>query len=483
LAVAALIVVSVVIRIPTLDKPLLEVHGFRQTQTAYTALLFHEEGLSLLHPKLPVLGAPFEVPFEFPAFQALAGGVMWLGLPPDMSMRVTGLTCFLATALLLFGLVRRFGDLLAAFVSLAFFLFSPFDLLWGQASLMEFMATAAALGYLWAALECRERKGFGLAMIAVFAGSVACLVKITTALVYLPPIITYVATTDPQGFRGAVRARLTPTFGILLALPLAVGLLWTRHADMIKEGSELTRWLTSDALRAWNFGTWGQREESWRWVELARRFARDHLGIFLLPLFVAGLLQKRRRSLWLGMTGGAVAGVLVFFNLHVVHDYYQAALTPIVAAVAGVGASALFRLRRLAKYRRPAPVVVCIGLLMAVGVALDHFYWEQSWRGVPSNDVRLATARRIDAHSRPDERVAVLGFDWSPEVLYYARREGIAIPSNMVMATALAAIDGSYRVVALAPNADPVLRGELLDHFRSIRKVAPGIYRVRQPKP
>jgi hypothetical protein len=79
--------------------------------------------------------------------------------------------------------------------------------------------------------------------------------------------------------------------------------------------------------------------------------------------------------------------------------------------------------------------------------------------------------------------VAVLGFDWSPEVLYYARREGIAFPSNMIMATALAAVDGSYRVVAFAPNADSVLREELLDHFRSIRQVAPGIYRVAQPKP
>ena len=51
----------------TLDQPLLERHSFRQTQTAYTARIFHEEGIDLLHPKLPVLGEPFEVPFEFPS--------------------------------------------------------------------------------------------------------------------------------------------------------------------------------------------------------------------------------------------------------------------------------------------------------------------------------------------------------------------------------------------------------------------------------
>src|SRR6188508_2586949 len=58
--------------VPTLDEPLLESHGFRQTQTAYTARIFHQDGIDLLHPKLPVLGEPFEAPFESPLFQAAA---------------------------------------------------------------------------------------------------------------------------------------------------------------------------------------------------------------------------------------------------------------------------------------------------------------------------------------------------------------------------------------------------------------------------
>jgi hypothetical protein len=51
---------------PTLGRPLLERHAFRQTQTAHTARIYHEQGIDLLHPKLPVLGEPYEVPFEFP---------------------------------------------------------------------------------------------------------------------------------------------------------------------------------------------------------------------------------------------------------------------------------------------------------------------------------------------------------------------------------------------------------------------------------
>ena len=483
MVLAVMLVAAVAVRLPTLGQPLLEAHGFRQTQTAYTAVLYRDEGLSLLHPELPVLGAPFEVPFEFPAFQALASLVMQLGVSADVAMRVTALACFLATALLLFGFVRRFADSLAAFVALGVFLFSPFALLWSRASLIEYLATAAAVGYLGAALEWRERRAAGLVVVALLVGSLAFMVKITTAVVYVVPLLTYVAARDRRGLGGAVRARLSPGFVALVVVPLAAGLLWTRHADAIKAGSELTEWLTSDALRTWNFGTLDQRLEGWRWVELVRRMARDHLGIVLLPFFLLGLLQSRRRSLWLGWAAGGVAGVAVFWNLHVVHDYYQAALTPIGAGVAGVGASALFRHPRAARYRHPTAVATLVGLLVLIGVAHDHYYWERSWYEIPPSDGRLVVARSIDAHTVPSDRVAVLGLDWSPEVLYYARRKGIMFSEGVTTATTLASIDRSYRLLAIAPNVLPSLRAEVLGHWQSVREVEPGIYRVAQPKP
>ncbi len=88
--VAAILAAFVVVVAPTLGQPLLERHAFRQTQTAYTARIFHEQGIDLIHPKLPVLGEPFEVPFEFPLFQAAASLVMDVGVRDDVAMRLTG---------------------------------------------------------------------------------------------------------------------------------------------------------------------------------------------------------------------------------------------------------------------------------------------------------------------------------------------------------------------------------------------------------
>ena len=107
--VALLLVLAVAVHRGSMGQQLVEQHGFRQTQTALTAVDFQQHGIDLLHPRVPVFGPRSEVPFEFPLFQALATVPMNLGVDADASMRFTALACFLLTAVLLFGLIRRVG--------------------------------------------------------------------------------------------------------------------------------------------------------------------------------------------------------------------------------------------------------------------------------------------------------------------------------------------------------------------------------------
>jgi Dolichyl-phosphate-mannose-protein mannosyltransferase len=476
--VALLLLAALLVRVPTLGQPLLEAHGFRQTQTAYTALLFKNEGISLLHPKLPVLGDPFEVPFEFPAFQLLASIVMRLGMEPDTAMRVTALACFLLTGVLLYGFVRRFAGRSAAVATLVVFLFSSFAMLWSRASMIEYLATAAAVAYVWAAIEWRERRRGILAVAAVAFGALACLVKITTGAIYLLPVLFYVSGSDRAGLRGFVKARLDPLLAVVVLVPLAAGLAWTRHADAIKDDNPLTRWLTSDALRAWNFGTFDQRLDLANWLEVANRIILHQLGLIMIFVLLVGVLQRRNRSLWLGWAASGVAGIALFFNLHVVHDYYQAAITPVTAVLVGVGFSALFHARPMNRYAHPAAVLAVIGMVVGAALALDSEYWRRSWRSIDPDDSRLVLARSITAHSDPDQPVAVLGFDWSPIVLYYARRKGTMFSSGVSRAETLAALDSSYQLVAISSDEPPASRAEVLAHWRTASRVGEGVYRV-----
>jgi len=289
-AVLALLLLAVVVRLPTLGQPLVEHHEFRQTQTAYTALLFHEDGVDLLHPKLPVLGEPFEAPFEFPLFQAVAAAAMSWGLSPDVAMRTSALACFVLSAVLLWGLVRHVAGRRAALVALALFLFSPFALLWSRASLIEYLAVAGALGWLWAGLLWRDRRRPAYAVAAVVAGLVCMLVKPTTGALWVLPLLAYTAATERPGWRDWLRARLDPVLGLIVTVPFLAALAWTRHADAVKAASDATAWLTSAHLTTWNFGTLDQRLVLGNWSRIVGRMTTQ------LTLYPAWLLPLGARS-------------------------------------------------------------------------------------------------------------------------------------------------------------------------------------------
>ncbi len=262
---AAVVVVAMaafaIVVAPTLDQPLLERHSFRQTQTAYTARIFHEEGIDLLHPKLPVLGEPFEVPFEFPLFQAAAALVMDAGVDDDLAMRLTGLLCFLLTGGLIYGLVRYVADPVSGVAALVAFLATPFALLWGRASMIEYLATAGAVGFAWATIAWRQNRRPAVAGLALAAGLVGMLVKPTTAVFWIIPALAY----RPVGSRPGDGRRGVAVLTALVLVPIAAASLWTRHADAIKAASPTTAWLTSSNLEDWNFGTLAQRLDPGVW--------------------------------------------------------------------------------------------------------------------------------------------------------------------------------------------------------------------------
>ena len=278
---AALLVVAFLVHVPTIGAPLVDRHPFRQTQTAYTARIFHEEGIDLLHPTLPVLGAPWEVPFEFPAFQAVASLVMDVGVPEDTALRLTGLVSFLLAGGLLWLLVARQVGWLGATVALGIFLFSTLGIAWGRAALIEYTALAASLGYALSGLRWRDRASGPWFALALALGCLAMMVKITTALFWVVPFVVLAVSRDDD------RQTRTSWIGaaLLSVIPLAAGLAWTRWADAIKAASDATAWLTSSALTSWNTGTMTQRLEStdaWAAVASSTIFLAGGIALLFL---------------------------------------------------------------------------------------------------------------------------------------------------------------------------------------------------------
>jgi Dolichyl-phosphate-mannose-protein mannosyltransferase len=442
-----LLALAALAKIPTLPQPLTENFAWRQTQTAFTALIYHREGIDLLHPQVPVHGPPWYFGFEFPLFQAFGALLMDVGLPADIAMRSLGLATFLLTGWLLYRLIAHVADDVAALVALGAFLFSPFGLLWGRTSLIEYLATAASLGYLLGGIRWLDRgRPLSLA-VSLGSGVVAMLVKITTGAFYLLPLLAY------RPANGSIIDRKW-SLAALIVVPAIVGRLWIAYTDALKASQPATVFQTSGEMINFNFGTPEMRIDPAVWAPIG--------AVLLVGLTGAGLLIwllmaiARLRSLRQGpffaalFVAAIVAPPIVLTPLYSTQNYYPVAISPAVAALVGLGASWAW------EHRRRLAARIGLGLAVALWVAtigLTSDYWLDSYRPVVDRDGSLAAADFIRERSEPDDWIVVEGRGWDPTVLYYADRRGYMIDARRDDETTIDALrsDARYTLFVECP--------------------------------
>lgn len=466
-AAAVMLLVSFVVRVPTLAMPLIEHHTWRQTQTAYTAREFARNGIDLLHAQLPVLGPPFAVPFELPLFQAGAAVLIRLGLSDDVASRLMGLITFMASAWLLWLLIRRLTSARVATIALLAYVASPLNLVFGRAALIEYLAVAAALTFAYAAVRWADERRPGWLLLAVLAGAVSATVKLPTFAPW--PMLVFGYLLDR---RYSLRDRRTAGLLVCVGLALVAGVAWTAYADAIKAASPFTARLTSAALFSWNFGTIAQRLDPVEWNQIASNLGAIVLGIGWLPLlaFAPRTAATTGRSLTaLGAAGVAVMPPLVFFNLYAEHDYYAVATAPAWAFLLGLGGARLFE-------RWPRQAVPVVALAIAVSLVPSFPYWATIYRGPrPDAFAFLDQAAELKANSTPDELAVVIGDDWIPTALYYADRRGLAAPPWVVPRD----LEGQESLYRAASVRDPAAMDlYLLTAWRWVAPVGARTYRL-----
>jgi hypothetical protein len=397
------VLASFALRIRTLAEPLVEAHAFRQTQTAYTAVIYHREGINLLQTPLPVLGPPWVVPFEFPLFEAIAALVMNAGVPTEIALRSTSLFFFVISAALVWGIVRlEVGSRTAVLATVAFVL-APIGLLWSRTSMVETTAMAAVLATVYEALRWDRGGSRRHLVLAIALGALSALLKVTTAAIWLAPAVFLL-----RRSRAAAMA--------IVAAAAVAGLAWTGYTDAIKAASPATAWLTSGALRDWNFGTVAQHLDPRTWGTILFRWL-PALGIvvFLSPFAVRG----SRLGIWALTT--LILGPLIFINLYFVHDYYWMAVAPAGAILIGLVVDRALRIKSTT-WRRVS--VLALGALFAASFVV-YPRWILMLRPGRAVDILTRAAVIRDA-TKPDDLVAIDygGGGWSPELLFYADRRG-----------------------------------------------------------
>jgi len=385
---------------------------------------FFERGI-WTQPLLPVFGSPWQVPFEFPLFQASAATLMGFGGSADFSNRLACLIWFCVTAALIFWIARRYAGVGAAWASLLVFTFSPFAVQWGRTAMIEYCATALALAWIGALFRWRTDRRWHWGALALMSGSLAFLVKPTTALPLMIPAVLF---TPP----GSTKRRQDPVLAALLVIPVIAGVLWTFYADHIKASNDLTAWLTSGELRDWTIGTLDQRLDPANLALIVGRLDQTLVGALgVIAIGVAIVASRTNRLLWLSFAMSVPFGIGVFFNLYVVHDYYLAALSPALALCIGVGtAVAVRRLRLNSRVRSTA-----LAGVVAVWLAFMSWYG-RDYRALSEMAVAPGIeVAEVTEHSSSSEQILIAGADWSPVIPYYAGRKALMLRTPSVPGT------------------------------------------------
>jgi hypothetical protein len=316
------------------------------------------------------------------------------------------------------------------------------------ALLLAMVSLAGYLRWTQAPGAFDARAGYAL-MLA--AGVLATLIKNP---VYLPFVV---GLTWMRVRRAGWRGLLAPAFaGFALAvLAAVVGFkLYANHVN------GTAGFLAPEEAQAY-FGPAGDRLRRKFWRPILEAFGFEVLpaGAVWLGLFALPALLRRVRGARAALVGGLALGVvltlLLFFNRHREHDYYQLPFVFPLALLAGLALQRAHVRARAARRHgwRAAPValacLLALGAMVAASAAVQRT--RLLWQGPPAEV--LERGAFLQAHTRPDDFVAfVVGTqpgNWDPTHLYYAQRDGWNLARSEVTPTTFAALHartaGRYR--------------------------------------
>jgi hypothetical protein len=423
---------------------LYDFHGFRQTQTALTVDSFLQGG-SFLRYETPVLGPPWAIPFEFPLYQGIVAEVVKLfGTRVEETGRAVSILSFYLCFLPLASILRflRFRGIQILSV-LAIFAVSPLYIFCSRLFMIESTALFFSLMYVEQMFRLtlgerpwQYRHMIGAAVFGILGG----LVKVTTFAPYFLLGIGLAAGQVLKLYRnGTIPFRRIAAAAFFSALlPVAFTELWTKFADGLKAQNPFAVVLisTSKSMQGWNFGTIGQRLqlESY-YVLVARVFTQIGYpmaglliaGVYAAMLIAAGNAPFRRWNRVAATCLLLYAGTtMLFFNLHVVHEYYP--YSTALFLVVAIGAMLAPTLDRPG---RKAWVGVA---LLAIEMAACVVYYHSRYYPIQSFDSpgRPQAAAIIDRITSIQDVILITGLKWSPELPYQSRRRAIMDPEFFV---------------------------------------------------
>ena len=426
-----ILLTALIIRTYHITYPIIDTHSFRQTQTAGLIRDFYRDGINLLYPRMITLGDPGYVILEFPLYQAISALLYKMFLPDVILARGLSIVCGLLSIVFVYRLSNKFLDQKTALFASFFYAFMPLNIFYQRVPIPDPLTILLSLVMLDFMIEGINNKKNIFLIGGILAGSFGLMMKSPyVAPLYLPLI--YIVFKQNKNLRSLLNVR----FLLSLFIPLALLVLWQRHANAVNEtyfgtnsypfrelfGAVIVK---LKPLNKWYFGTLEQRSDLVNYLIILKRIYHEMLSfIGILALFFGFVYFFRRRAaafylIWLF---AILLSIMVIFNLNVVHNYYQLPLTPILAIFCGAGAAYLvgfFRNRIIAVF---AGAILLIPFIFVNYLNAQKLFKEENNLFEVGQFIdRSIEKNAMIATSLPKEDL------WEPVLMCYSDRRGFNV--------------------------------------------------------
>jgi len=421
-------------------KPLLDLHAFRQTQTAISAYYMAEDSGMFFDYITPVLGKPWSIPMELPIYQwIVARWHNFSGMGLDQSGKAISIAFWFAC---IWPIWRILGSLRQTTaqrcICLALVYSAPLYLYWGRAFMIESTGLFLSLGMVACVYSAFQNRSWRWLSVGLAFGVGAALCKVTTWAVSVGVaelLVLFATGTLPK--RNDFRwIGLTSAALVILLVPAK---LWLAHGDAIKSENSFAREIILSTLpdqKSWNYGTWEQKLNLQTWQHIWHHITDQILvplpfiGPFLIPiiLVLGALASPKRIPIILIFIVGFASGPLIFTNLYLEHNYYWCANGIWLLIAAGVALGGIHEYKPETQWPRITAVAFTV-IITFSGFKLWSVNYLPVLKSLPTpNQLADAWTKPVQNIVPPGRTLMILGYEWNSFALYYAQRKGIAYP-------------------------------------------------------
>jgi 4-amino-4-deoxy-L-arabinose transferase-like glycosyltransferase len=439
-------------------------HTWRQAETAQYIYSYVNEGINILKPSVCWMGGHKTLLLEFPLPEALIavlynifGNHLWIA-------RLFFLLSFSISAYYFYKSLKLiFNDFVPEIATLIYCSL-PLSLFYSRAIHIDFFAIAFAHGMLYYYLKAilHQKKIYWL--YGTLMALIAFVTKVPYAF-YLAIPIVYIAIQEKK-----VKYLLKNSWWTLI--PVIALFAWNHYSkttnELAPDWGFIPNYNKFTKMWYWYFGTLFQRTLPELWLNIGSRILNEVSGIIGLAISLIGLLfYKKNKSYYFGLSWliGTIIYMLIFFNLNVVHNYYQIPFIASISVFIAFGISVISKIKWIST--KLTTIVATLLFLFIVGES--YLYAEQNYYEIKYDQIDIGLA--IKNNSKPEDLVIVTYGGLSPQcpnILYRAKRYGWSIPAqdaNAKLYYTLYKEAYATKLVIIQPNE---LGGELLHFFNAL---------------